>query len=155
MKNFFENCATLDALKAEYKRLAKQYHPDMGGDTATMQEINNQYEAAFNRMNGNATTGTNTAETAADFINIINAVMKMGGNITLEIIGSWLWCSGDTRPVKEELKAAGFRWASKKRMWYWHSGEYCNRSSHASMDAIRRKYGSRVVSRNENAMATA
>lgn len=154
MKNFFENCATLDALKAEYKRLAKRYHPDMGGDTATMQEINNQYEVAFNRMNGNATNGTNTAETAADFINIISALLKIKG-ITVEIVGNWIWCSGDTRPVKDELKAAGMRWASKKRMWYWHSGEYCKWSSHASMDAIRRKYGSRVVSRRDDAMAMA
>lgn len=156
MKNYFENCRTLDELKAEYKRLAKKYHPDMGGDTATMQAINAQYEAAFNnRMNGKATNGANTAETAADFINVINAVMKMGGNITLEIVGNWLWCSGDTRPVKEQLKAAGFRWASKKRMWYWHSGEYYKRSSNASMDAIRRKYGSRIVTKRDNDMAMA
>lgn len=154
MKNYFENCQTLDALKAEYKRLAKQYHPDMGGDTATMQAINAQYEAAFNRMNGNATNGTNTAETAEDFINVISALMKIKG-ITVEIVGSWVWCSGDTRPVKEELKAVGMRWASKKRMWYWHSGEYYKRSSNASMDAIRRKYGSQVVSRRDDAMATA
>lgn len=154
MKNFFENCATLDALKAEYKRLAKRYHPDMGGDTATMQEINNQYEAAFNRMNGNATNGTTNTEAAADFINIINQLMKIKG-ITVEIVGSWVWCSGDTRPVKEELKAAGMRWASKKRMWYWHSGEYYKRSSNASMDAIRRKYGSRIVTKREGDLAYA
>lgn len=154
MKNYFENCRTLDELKAEYKRLAKQYHPDMGGDTATMQAINNQYEAAFNRMNGKAANGTANTETAADFINIINQLMKIKG-ITVEIVGNWVWCSGDTRPVKEELKAAGMRWASKKRMWYWHSGEYYKRSSNASMDAIRRKYGSRIVTKRDNAMAMA
>ncbi len=153
MKNYFENCRTLDELKAEYKRLAKKYHPDMGGDTATMQAINAQYEAAFNRMNGKATN--NTTETAADFINVINAVMKMGGNITLEICGSWAWAYGDTKPVKEQLKAAGFRWASKKKMWYWKpAGSYC-RGSNASMEHIRSKYGSRVFTRRDDAMAMA
>ena len=50
MKNFFENCRTLDELKSEYRRLARIHHPDVGGDVATMQEINRQYEAAFNRL---------------------------------------------------------------------------------------------------------
>ncbi len=147
---FFENCHTLEELKAEYKQLAKRYHPDLGGDTATMQAINAQYEAAFNRMNGNATNGT---ETAADFINIISSLMKIRG-ITVEIVGSWVWCSGDTRPVKDDLKAAGMHWASKKQMWYWHSGEYHRGRGTEDMDTIRRKYGSRVVSRRDNAMAT-
>ncbi len=154
MKNWFKDCATLDALKAEYKRLAKQYHPDMGGDTATMQAINAAYEAAFNRMSGNATNGTDTTETATDFINIISALMKIKG-IVCEQCGSWLWISGDTKPVKDELKAAGCRWSPKKQMWYWKpAGSYC-RGRNASMEYIRTKYGSRVFTRNENAMATA
>ena len=36
------DCKTLDEVKAQYKKLAKQYHPDLGGDTATMQEINKE-----------------------------------------------------------------------------------------------------------------
>lgn len=154
MKNFFENCATLDALKAEYKRLAKRYHPDMGGDTATMQEINSQYEAAFNRMNGNATNGTNTAETAADFINIILVLLKIKG-IICEQCGSWLWISGDTRPVKDELKAAGCRWSPKKQMWYWKPAGSYSRGSNASMEYIRAKYGSRIVTKRDNDLAYA
>lgn len=150
--NFFGNCATLDALKAEYKRLAKQYHPDMGGDTATMQAINAQYEAAFNRMSGNATNGT--TETAVDFINIISALMKIKG-IVCEQCGSWLWISGDTKPVKEQLKAAGCRWASKKKMWYWKPAGSYSRGSNASMDYIRAKYGSRIVTKRESDLAYA
>lgn len=37
---YFTNIKTLDELKAAYRRLAMQYHPDMGGDTETMKAIN-------------------------------------------------------------------------------------------------------------------
>ena len=44
---YFTNCKTLDDLKAEYRRLAKRHHPDLGGDKATMQAINAEYETRF------------------------------------------------------------------------------------------------------------
>lgn len=28
------------------------------------------------------------------------------------------WVSGNTRPIKDHLKAMGFKWAPKKKMWY-------------------------------------
>ncbi len=47
---YFNNCRTLDEVKAMYKILAKQYHPDLGGDTATMQAINVEYACACARI---------------------------------------------------------------------------------------------------------
>ena len=40
-------------------------------------------------------------------------------NIQKELIGEWIWISGDTWKHKETLKNLGFRWASKKKMWYY------------------------------------
>lgn len=144
MKNFFENCRTLDELKAEYRRLARIYHPDMGGDTETMQQINAQYEATFNRLNGSSAQPK--TETAAEFIAVIDALMKLR-SITVELCGSWLWISGETKAVREELKAAGCRWASKKAMWYWHPAGQGSKSRGGSvpMEDIRGKYGSRIL----------
>ena len=42
--NYFENISSLEQLKKQYKELALQHHPDRGGDTEIMKEINNQYE---------------------------------------------------------------------------------------------------------------
>lgn len=42
---FFSACYTKEQAKAEYRRLAKIYHPDLGGDEQTMKEINAQFEA--------------------------------------------------------------------------------------------------------------
>lgn len=47
MTKYFVNCKTLDELKKVYKHLAQKHHPDVGGDTATMQAINAEYEARF------------------------------------------------------------------------------------------------------------
>lgn len=35
--------------------------------------------------------------------------------ISVELCGSWLWISGDTRSFKDYLKAAGCKWSGKKR----------------------------------------
>lgn len=144
MKNYFENCKTLEELKAEYRRLARVHHPDVGGDTETMKQINNQYEAAFNTMN--SASAQPKTETAGDFIRVIDALMKLNG-LKVELCGSWLWISGDTFQVKDQLKAAGCRWASKKSMWYWHPSDQApkHRRGSSSMDEIRSKYGSRVL----------
>lgn len=47
---YFANIVDLESLKREFKRLALANHPDRGGDTATMQEINAEYDAAFARL---------------------------------------------------------------------------------------------------------
>ena len=39
MTKYFINCKTLDELKKAYKAAAMKYHPDLGGDTATMRRM--------------------------------------------------------------------------------------------------------------------
>ncbi len=37
---YFSNCNTVDEIKARFKELARKHHPDLGGDTETMKQIN-------------------------------------------------------------------------------------------------------------------
>jgi len=54
-----------------------------------------------------------------------------------------VWVSGDTRNHKDALKAAGFRWAPQKTMWYFRPDNWTSASRGGfDMDAIRSKYGS-------------
>lgn len=154
MKYFIPTPATLEELKAMYKRLAMQNHPDLGGSTETMQEINTEYETLFARLKNthrNASGGQYTAandngETAADFVDIIDKLIKLPG-IIVELCGSWLWVTGETRAVKEDLKEIGFRWSSNKKAWYYHEGTYSKRGAQkCSLDDIRDMYGSRKYS---------
>ena len=146
---YFANCRTLDELKKEYRRLSKLHHPDHGGDEATMKAINAEYSDRFEVLkrqhNASADEAHQTTEAPEEFINIINALVKLHG-ITVELCGCWLWVSGDTRAVKEELKAAGGRWSSSKKMWYWRhqeDGAHWSRGR-KSMQQIRAKYGSQT-----------
>lgn len=41
---YFEKTKNLDELKKKYRELAFANHPDRGGDTATMQAINAEYD---------------------------------------------------------------------------------------------------------------
>jgi curved DNA-binding protein CbpA len=46
---FFTDCRTIEEVKNRYRDLAKKYHPDLGGDTVTMQFINAEYTEAMRR----------------------------------------------------------------------------------------------------------
>lgn len=46
MFTYFRDCVSLEDVRKEYHRLTKLHHPDLGGDTATMQAINAEYEQA-------------------------------------------------------------------------------------------------------------
>ena len=146
---YFNNCKTLDELKAEYRRLAKINHPDLGGSTEEMQRINAEYEKKFAELQKlhNATHDEKHQNTEApnEFINIINELLKLGG-LEVELCGCWLWIGGNTKEHKEKLKAIGCQWCSKKKLWSWHHAED-GRSYYRgkrTIDEIRSKYGSQV-----------
>ena len=51
MKNYFEGCTTLDALKARYRIMAKELHPDLHPELGDepMKELNAQFERLSER----------------------------------------------------------------------------------------------------------
>ena len=146
---YFKNINTLDELKKEYRRLAMLHHPDRGGDLETMKRINDEHDRVFEQLktkhNNTADDAHQTTETPEEFRAIIDLLMKLDG-LAIELCGSWLWISGDTKTHKEELKAAGCRWSSNKKMWYWHHKEEGSKwhRGKRTMGEIRTKYGSQV-----------
>lgn len=152
MCNYFSSCTSIADVKAIYKQLAKQFHPDIAGTdtTAIMQEINLQYTRAIKL----AASGANLSaeDTEAEILNAeqykqaLNAVINLQG-INIELCGGWLWVSGNTYQYREIFRANGFYFASAKKMWYFRSPEYAttNRKKH-TMEEIRHKYGSQKIS---------
>jgi hypothetical protein len=69
-------------------------------------------------------------------------------NIVIEVVGSWIWLSGDTKSIKDNLKELNFKWASKKKMWYY--GEMKGRNpKEKSLEEIKSKYGCETVRTKE------
>ncbi len=67
-------------------------------------------------------------------------------DVHVELCGSWLWVSGDTKPHKDKLRALGLFWAPKKGKWYLKPvGFKSRRHKPVDMDKIRFKYGSELL----------
>lgn len=147
MSQFFKNVNSLEALKKEYRRLVMIHHPDHGGNTATMQAINAEHDALFEALkakhNAEHDAEHQTTETPEEFREIIEALLRMDG-VEVELCGSWLWIGGNTRAHKDDLKAAGCRWSSSKKLWYWRHAEDAHRwhRGRSTIGEIRTKYGS-------------
>ena len=146
---YFANCKTLEDLKKEYRRLAMLHHPDVGGTVEEMQAINAAYDALHEVLkqahNQTADEYHQTTETPEEYREIIETLLRMDG-LEVELCGSWLWIGGNTRAHKEELKAAGCRWSSNKKLWYWRHAEEGHRwhKGNKTMNQIRSKYGSQT-----------
>ena len=70
-------------------------------------------------------------------------------HLKAEVTGVWLWVYGDTKPVKETLKANGFRWASGKKLWYFAAVPSSGRRGGKDMQYIRTKYGTVRIGNEE------
>jgi len=156
MNKYFDNkINSLDELKKEYKRLAFLHHPDRGGLTEIMQEINNEYDKLFEQLKhiqNNETTANGekkykqTSEMSADYREVILKIIILD-DVIIELCGSWLWLSGKTYTHRNILKEIGFDWSKSKKMWYWRpdaetSFFYRGRKT---IDAIRKSFGSEII----------
>jgi len=146
MTKFFGNVKSLQELKKLYKELARKYHPDFGGNVETMQAINAEYDTMISwfAKHGNKTEKEKaSAEVPERFRKIIEALLKMP-YIQVEIIGGWIWLSGNTGLYLRKLKAMGFTWSTKQKRYYLSDG-VGGKASRYSMERIREIYGSTVL----------
>lgn len=147
MRKWFKDVTTIEELRKRYRELLKMYnHPDNEkGSVEITQEINAEYDLVFSILSREKQE--DSQEENEQFKAIMNAII--GFNITIEVIGSWIWCF-DCYAYKEQLKALGFVWCKNKKAWTWHSGKYRRyHKKEIPLNDIRVKYGSQTV-RNQS-----
>ena len=139
----FSEVIGINEAKKVYKTLAKKLHPDVGGSEEEFKLLN----AIYNDFIENKIYFSNEFKIDLDLEKIISQILHFE-NITIELVGSWIWLSGDTKEIKDKLKELGFKWASKKKMWFY--GEMKGRNpQEKSIDEIKKKYGSETLKTND------
>ena len=91
---WFHNITSLDELRSEYRRLALLHHPDKGGSTSDMQEINNEYDILSKQLINGNTSFSEGRRTWEHFVSseIRTKLMEIIflEDVLIEIIGSWI-----------------------------------------------------------------
>ena len=147
---FFENVTTLTELRKEYRRLAFIYHPDKGGDTVLMQILNDRYDRLsekFIKGNTDFSEGRKEYEmqVSEEIREMLDRIMFLQG-VDIEVIGGWIWITGNTFAVRTTLKSLGFMFSHPKTAWYWHKGEYRKKNGKIqSMDEMRDFWGTQKI----------
>lgn len=128
---YFKNIRTIQELKKQYRDLIMQYHPDLNKEDTTkiMQEINSEYDTLFAKVknsyankNGEIYEKQNT-ENLQDFKDILNKIVTLK-DCKIEIIGTWIWISGNTKYYKDILNNLKFTWFKNKEAWAYHKEKY-------------------------------
>ena len=140
----FKNVSGINEAKKTYKILAKQLHPDVGGTEEEFKILNSVY----NELIEHKIYFSSGVKIDIELEKIISLILHFE-NITIELIGSWIWVSGSTKEIKEKLKELGFRYASKKKMWYFGEMKSKNMGKTKSMNDIKNKYGSTTMKSKE------
>ncbi|MFY4862016.1 hypothetical protein ACOTWK_03995 [Aliarcobacter butzleri] len=141
--NEFKGVEGINEAKKIYKTLAKKLHPDIGGSEEEFKILNSVYTDLIEHK----IYFSNDIKIDIELEKIISLILHFE-NITIELVGSWVWVSGDTREIKEKLKEIGFKWASKKKIWYF--GEMKSKNpTPKSIDEIKAKYGSETLKTKE------
>ncbi|MCI3942407.1 molecular chaperone DnaJ [Acinetobacter baumannii] len=161
----FSSVTSLDELKLQYKKLAFKNHPDRGGKTEVMQEINSEYEQLLNRIINEASkdqyqdssengrgfwsSRSEHSEVEKKLKQAIDTIINLDG-LDIEIIGVWVWVSGDTKQHKEKLKEAGFVWNRVQCKWVF-IGKKSNGRGRMTLDQMRELHGSQKVKKTRMA----
>ena len=129
-----------ERVKSAYRNACRKYHPDVNpAGEEMMKVINAAYEALRDYSGSINEEQSGYGEL---FNDSLNAVLPLPG-LNVEICGVWIWVTGNTREHKEVLKNSGFKWASKKKAWYFRPEQFRSYSrGNATLDEIREKYGS-------------
>ena len=95
----FREVTGINEAKKIYKKLAKVLHPDMpNGDTESFKLLN----AVYTDLIENKIYFSNDFKIDIELEKIISLILHFE-NIKIELIGSWIWVSGDTKEIKEKF----------------------------------------------------
>jgi len=133
-----------------FKKLSFERHPDQGGSNEQMILLLESRKCLLDMLRENPeyvekTSGSeyNISELFSEILDKLNPF----DGLEIEACGTWLWVSGNTKPISKQLgkDGVGLRWHGKKKLWYWNPPQEKKRKWYGKskdMDSIRKTYGS-------------
>lgn len=169
--------ATMDEVRSEFRRLCLKLHPDKNPKeqaehyTELFKEMTAEYEIflewfipkanAYNEQKAKQENKdywtTFTFEQESEIGKMIVKLMQFKG-IIIDVCGTWLWLSGDTKPYKDRLgkNGLGFKWANQKQKWHWTPYEWKKKNHKVlPMEKIYELYGKYTIEVEERDAITA
>jgi hypothetical protein len=124
--NYFVNCRNMEEAKELFHQLMKTCRYEEGEEIT--RGVILQFRAFladfFLERHQKWSMDHGKAPEYADMKAFADTVLKVIHlDISIEIEGFWIYCSGDTRPVKEYLKSLGFWFSGKRQAWVYSGGE--------------------------------
>lgn len=160
----FSTLANVGQMKRAYQKLAMRLHPDRGGDTEAFKALQSAYHEALQGQHQRTETDSRGEEHTYYYnrdreqsvMDKISAILALNlDGIEINLIGTWVWVTGDTRPnarkFRQQLKLS---WHSRREAWYWHPPQRrrTRYNANASLSDLAASYGSRSFrsGRNDN-----
>lgn len=135
-------------VKSYYRKASKKYHPDHNASGEEMMKLVNEAHSVLQNADFPITVSEGEIYDYGQEINrALNTIVDIQG-LNIEVCGSWVWVSGETKPHKDTLGTAKFIYSGKKKMWYFRPKSQKRRwrgNNQLSIDEIRSKYGSEKV----------
>lgn len=142
MKYFNSN----EDLKKQYRAWCKKLHPDHGGDPEEFKKMVEEYQEA--QLHGfKKEAQAQETELTAELERALKKIVTLEG-LEIDLVGSWLWVSGNTFSFKDILKEAGFKWASKRKKWYF-SEEKAKGKFKGDFEQLKAHHGFKEIKTNK------
>ena len=158
--SWFAGCETPEDVKAKYRELAFQHHPDRGGDTEIMKLVNSAYHAILATLHGHESVGSDgeahtyyyhqaREQGAVEIIDRLLA-LHLPDDVEIWLIGTWVWVVGETKPHRAAFKALKLRWHTKRVAWYWCApGRRTRYNSATTLAGLAETYGARRFAQDQ------
>lgn len=155
----FSTCLTPAEIKSLYRNLALENHPDLGGSTRAMQDINAAYLTALKSLDGykapendkgyawtyryNEGIEKSVMDKVRDLI-----ALKLPSNVEVWIVGVWVYVKGitfDDTDSRTKVKDLNLKWHGTHKSWYWKPYKGRTHYSGSSFRTIAAVYGAKKV----------
>lgn len=154
---FSQNKINEDDVKKVYRELSKKYHPDRNKEGAEMMKLINSAKDVLMSLIFPYTFENDDfdADFLEKFSDAFQSILDLEG-LKVELVGAWIWVTGETKRHKDELNKSPFIYSRNKKAWYFHTSPKKRFfKGKKSLDEIKNKYGARQIKSARTRLACA